>query len=204
MKVIGLTGGIGSGKSTVAQFLAELGAEVVDLDKVGHETLKQGTETRERVVKRFGREILNNNNDIDRGKLGEIVFADNKALLHLNLIIHPVIDNILNTRLEEYRRKGVEVVVIEAAAMLEAGRAWKFDELWVITAPKDAILDRLRERTGLSEDEARARIESQMPQEEREKHADVVINTDCTLDELKARVAVAWCQLQARMGKAGV
>lgn len=204
MKVIGLTGGIGSGKSTVAQFLAELGAEVVDLDKVGHWTLNQGTETWDRVVKVFGREILNNNNDIDRGKLGEIVFNDSEALLRLNLIIHPVIDNILNARLEEYRRKGTEVVVIEAAAMLEAGRAWKFDELWVVTAPESAVIDRLRQRTGLSEEEAGARIRSQMPQEERIKHADVVIDTDCTLDELKARVAVVWCRLQAREGESGV
>jgi len=198
MKVIGLIGGIGSGKSTVAQFLAELGAAVVDLDKVGHEALKPGGEAWERVVNEFGRDVLNVSGDIDRAKLGEIVFKNHEALLRLNHIIHPVIDNMVNARVEEYRRQGASVVVLEAAAMLEAGRASQVDEIWVTVAPEAAVLGRLGERTGLTEQESKARIRAQLSSEERIKHADVVIETDCSFDDLKARVVVEWHKLQAR------
>ena len=198
MKVIGLTGGIGSGKSTVAQFLAELGAVVVDLDKVGHEALKPGGEAWERVVNEFGRDVLNVSGDIDRAKLGEIVFKNHEALLRLNHIIHPVIDNMVNARVEEYRRQGIGVVVIEAAVMVEAGKTSQVDEVWVTIAPETSVLNRLSERAGYSERESQTRIRAQLSAEERVKHADVVIDTDCSLDELKARVAVEWHKLQAR------
>jgi dephospho-CoA kinase len=204
MKVIGLIGGIGSGKSTVAQFLMELGAAVVDLDKVGHEALKPGGEAWERVVNEFGRDVLDFGGGIDRTKLGKIVFNDHEALLRLNRIIHPVIDNMVNARIEEYRRQGQKVVVLEAAAMLEAGRAWQVDEIWVTVAPEATVLGRLGERPGLTEQESRARIRAQLSNEERIKHADVVIDTDCTLDEIKARVLVEWHKLQARMEGEGL
>jgi len=198
MKVIGLTGGIGSGKSTVAQFLEELGAVIVDVDKIGHEAIKPGSEAWERVVSEFGKSIVTVSGDIDRAKLGEIVFNNHEALLRLNQIIHPVIDNMLMAKLEECRRKGVKVVVLEAAAMLEAGRASQVDEIWITVAPESAVLQRLSGRSGYSEEESKARIHAQLSNEERIKHADVVIDTDCSLDELKARVTVFWHQLQAR------
>lgn len=198
MKVIGLTGGIGSGKSTVAQFLEELGAVIVDLDKIGREAIKPGSEAWERVVNEFGKSIVTVSGDIDRAKLSKIVFSNQEALLRLNQIIHPVIDNMLMAKLEEYRRKGVKVVVLEAAAMLEAGRASQVDEIWVTVAPESAVLQRLSGRSGYSEEESKARIHAQLSNEERIKHADVVIDTDCSLDELKARVAVLWHNLQAR------
>ena len=198
MKVIGLTGGIGSGKSTVAQFLEELGAVIVDVDKIGHEAIKPGSEAWERVVSEFGKSIVTVSGDIDRAKLGEIVFNNHEALLRLNQIIHPIIDNMLMAKLEECRRKGVKVVVLEAAAMLEAGRASQVDEIWITVAPESAVLQRLSGRSGYSEEESKARIHAQLSNEERIKHADVVIDTDCSLDELKARVTVFWHQLQAR------
>jgi dephospho-CoA kinase len=200
MKVIGLTGGIGSGKSTVAGFLAGLGAKVIELDKVGHEVIKVGSPAFRRVVKEFGRGILNTGGEIDRKRLSNIVFKNPQALMRLNRIIHPGIDKILEERLEEYRRQGVKVVVLEAAAILEAGRAMQTDELWVTTAPEAAVLKRLGERSGYSGAESRARLSSQLPVEERLKHADVVIDTDCTLDELKARVEEAWDKLMERVG----
>ena len=199
MKVIGLTGGIGSGKSTVAQFLGELGAVIVDVDKLGHEAIKPGSEAWERVVNEFGKSIVTVSGDIDRAKLSKIVFHNHEALLRLNQIIHPVIDNMLMAKLEECRRKGVKVVVLEAAAMLEAGRASQVDEIWITVAPESAVLQRLSGRSGYSEEESKARIHAQLSNEERIKHADVVIDTDCSLDELKARVAVLWHQLQARL-----
>ena len=103
MKIIGLTGGIGSGKSTVAQFLAELGAVVLDVDKVGHEALEPGSEAWEQIVNEFGKGILTAGDKIDRAKLGKIVFNNQEALMRLNRIIHPVMDNMVEAKLEEYR-----------------------------------------------------------------------------------------------------
>jgi dephospho-CoA kinase len=198
MKVIGLTGGIGSGKSTVAQFLAELGAVIIDLDKVGHEALQQ-EEVRGQLVRKFGKDILNVSGEVDRAKLGRLVFNNRKMLLRLNRIVHPVIDNMVTARIEEYRREEVRVIVLEAAAMLEARRASQADELWVTTAPNEIVHKRLAGRSGYSAKETKVRIDSQMTDEERIRHADVVIETDCTFDELKVRVAKEWQRLQARL-----
>jgi len=196
MKIIGLTGGIGSGKSTVAQFLAELGAVILDVDRVGHEALKPGSEVRERVVNEFGQGILNASGDIDRAKLGKLVFSNPEARMRLNRIMHPSIFNMVNARLDEYRRQGVRVVVLEAPLMMEVGKTSQVDEVWVTVAPEGTVLERLRDRAGLSEEESRARINAQLSNEERIKHADVVIDTDCSLDELKNKVAVLWARLQ--------
>jgi dephospho-CoA kinase len=199
MKIIGLTGGIGSGKSTVARFLGELGAVVTDLDKVGHDVLKKGGEAYQKVVSGFGEGILNEDGEIDRRKLGKIVFHDREALKRLNQIVHPVIDNKVKKITQESRKKGIKVVVLEAAAMLENERRWKVDEIWVTVAPEQAVLGRLKERSGYSEAEARTRILSQMKNKERVKKADVVIDTGGTLDELKARVKAEWEKLLERL-----
>jgi dephospho-CoA kinase len=199
MKVIGLTGGIGSGKSTVTQFLAELGAVIVDLDKVGHEALRKGSQAWEQAVSEFGKDILTAGGEIDRRKLGKIVFSNREALKRLNQIVHPAIDNIVKTKVEKYRRQGVKVVVLEAAAMLEAGKTKQVDELWVTIAPEVTVLKRVIEKGGLSKKETRARIKAQLSNEKRIRQADVVIDTDCTLDELKDRVATEWQKLQARL-----
>jgi dephospho-CoA kinase len=195
MKVIGLTGGIGSGKSTVSRFLSKLGAVILDTDKIGHEVLQPGREAYKKVVNEFGRSILTSGGEIDRVRLGELVFHDDEAREHLQNIMHPEIDKILLARLEEYRRKEVKVVVLEAAVLLESGKTWQVDEIWVTVASEPTVLNRLKGRPRLSEEEARKRIRSQMSNEERIKKADVVINTDCTLAELKARVTELWTRL---------
>ena len=197
VKVIGLTGGIGSGKSTVARFLEEMGAVTIDLDRVGHEVLKEA-EIRNRLAGEFGRDIMAAGGEIDRAKLGRLVFNDPEALSGLNAIVHPAIDKKVSHLLDGYRRQGQRVVVLEAAAMLEAGRGEDFDELWVTTAPEELALARLSGRTGLSREEALTRLRSQLSNEERVRQADVVIDTDCTLDELKERVAAEWRKLQER------
>ncbi len=197
MKVIGLTGGIGSGKSTVSGFLKELGAVVIDADKVGHEALKPDTELWGEVVAAFGKEILAPDGNIDRRKLGEIVFGNYEALARLNQIVHPRIYALVKAEIEEYRRRGVEVV-LEAPVLLEAGRPSlvdEVDEVWVTVASESTVLRRLKEKLGLSEPESLARIRSQLPSEEKIKQADVVIDTDCGLDELKAKVKELWQRL---------
>ena len=195
MKVIGLTGGIGSGKSTVSQFLAELGAVILDADKVGHEAYKPDTGVWREVVAAFGTEILTPNGDIDRKKLGEIVFGNAEALSRLNQIMHPRIYDMVKAQLEEYQRQGVDVVVLEAPLLIEAGWTSSVDEVWVTVAPESTVLRRLEECSGLSEQQSLARIRSQLSSEERIRHANVVINTDCSLDELKAKVKELWQKL---------
>ncbi len=194
MKVIGLTGGIGSGKSTVAAFLAELGAAVIDADRVGHEVLSRGSEAWQQVVATFGRQILNPDGEIDRSRLGGIVFGNPGALSKLNSIMHPPIGEMVAARLKQYRQQGVAVVVIDAPLLIEAGWTSLADEVWVTVAPEATILKRL-EKMGLSPAESGARIRSQLPGKERVKRAGTVIDTDCSLDELKARVTNLWQEL---------
>ena len=192
MKVIGLTGGIGSGKSTVSQFLAELGAVILDADKIVHEALESDTEIWREVVAAFGRQILTPSGNIDRKKLGEIVFGDSESLSRLNRIMHPRMYTMVKARLEEYREQGAKAVVLEAPLLIEADWTSLVDEVWVATAHESTVLRRLQERTGLSTPESLARIRSQMPNEERVKHADVIIDTDCDLDELRGKVKELW------------
>ncbi len=194
MRVIGLTGGIGSGKSTVASFLEELGAVVLDADEVGHEALKPGGEAWEKVVNDFGKGILTVSGEIDRAKLGELVFNNTEARARLNRIMHPVIYNMVSARLEEYRRQGVRIVVVEIPLLVDTGKTAQVDEIWVAVATEATVLERLRERSGLSEETVRARLRSQLSDEERTKHADVVIDTDCSLEELKNKVAGLWAE----------
>jgi len=192
MKVIGLTGGIGSGKSTVSQLLAELGAVIIDADKVGHKAYKPDTDIWREVVAAFGRQILTPSGDIDRKKLGEIVFGNSESLSRLNQIMHPRMYALVKTELEGHRRQGVDVAVLEAPLLMEAGWAALVDEVWVTVAPESTVLRRLKEYSGLSEQQSLARIRSQLSSAEREKHADVVINNDGDLNELKSKVEKLW------------
>ncbi len=192
MKVIGLTGGIGSGKSTVSQLFLELGAVILDADKVGHEAYQPGTEVWQEVVVAFGREILTPDGDIDRKKLGGIVFSNPESLARLNQIMHPRMFEMMKARIEQYRQQGTEVVVLEAAVLLEANWTPLVDQVWVTVASESTVVRRTKERTGLPEEQIRARIRSQLSSEERVKHADVVISNDGGLDELKTKVNELW------------
>jgi len=198
MKVIGLTGGIGSGKSTVSRFLAELGAVILDVDRVGHEAFKPDTEIWRQVVAAFGRQILTPAGDIDREKLGKRVFGNPESLTRLNRIMHPRMYEIVSAQLDDYRRQGMDVVVLEAPLLIEVGWASSVEEVWVTVAPEATVLSRLEKQKGLSRQQALTRIHSQLSSEERIRHADVVINTDCDLDELKTRVGEVWWGLQSR------
>jgi dephospho-CoA kinase len=196
MKVIGLTGGIGSGKSTVARFLRELGAEVIDTDIVGHEAFTPESETWRQVVAAFGKGILKPGGEIDRPKLGEVVFADKAALARLDGIVHPFIYRTVKDRLERFREQGRRVLVIEVPILVELepikpALADEVDEVWVTVAPEVAVIKRLKAK-GLPEDQARARIRTQLPASRRTPRANVVIDTDCTLEELRQRVKTLW------------
>ena len=195
MKVIGLTGGIGSGKSTVSQCLAELGAVIIDADKVGHEAFKPDTEAWHDVVATFGQQVIAPGGEVDRKKLGEIVFNNPEALSRLNQIMHPRMFDMMKVRIEEYRRQGVDVVVLEAAVLLEAKWTPLVDEVWVTVASEGAVLERLKKQRGLAEEQTLARIRSQLSAEERARHADVVISNDGDLNEMRVKVEELWKRL---------
>jgi dephospho-CoA kinase len=192
MFIIGLTGGILSGKSTIAQMLAEKGAAIIDADKLAHEAYKPKTKLNQELVDEFGTGIRKTDGSIDRKKLSGIVFDNPEALARLNSIVHPRIREIAQAKIEQLRKKGTAVVVLEAALLIEAKWTDLADEVWVALVPPEVAVKRLKERGGLSEDEARARIQAQLPAAERAKYADVIINTDCSLPEVRSQIDKLW------------
>ena len=192
MVVIGLTGGMGTGKSEASRMLQELGAVLIDADQVGHETYAPGTEAWRAVVDTFGEVVLHPGGEIDRKKLGTIVFADPQALATLNAIMHPRMAQVIEKRIIELKSQGVRVIVLEAALLIEANWTPLTDEVWVTVAPEEAVVERVQARTGMSEDAIRARIGSQLPQAELVRHAHAVIENAGDLDDLRGAVAHLW------------
>jgi len=195
MLVIGITGNFGTGKTTVSNMLAELGAVTINADELGHEVLQPDTQVYKEVLASFGKSILSPKGEIDRSKLSKLVFDDNTALARLNQITHPRIHEIVRQKIEEYRQAGASVVVLEAALFIEASWMPLADQLWVTITSKATIVKRLRSSRGLSEEQILTRLHAQMPQEEKARQADVVIDTDCSMDDLRARVTELWHKL---------
>lgn len=198
---VGLTGGIGSGKSTVARFLRELGATVIDADRVGHEIYLPGKPAYDEVVAAFGREIVASDGTIDRKRLGAIVFAEVAALRRLEAIVHPRIFATIKERIAQMRAQGATApIVVEAAILAEAGWQGFFDQVWLVIAPLAAVLQRVQAERGLSPEQIEARIQAQMPVEERRKRATLVIDNSGSIEELRAKVERHWRDLLARDG----
>jgi dephospho-CoA kinase len=196
-RVIGLTGGIGSGKSTVSRFLAESGAVVLDADKIGHEVYLPDTDTWQQLVKIFGRGILAADNTIDRKKMGAIVFSNDAELKKLDAVIHPRITEILRQRIDAYRSKGTNVIVLDAPVLFEANAEKLVDEIWVVVSDEKNVIRRAAARTGLPEQQIQARISSQLSNEERTKQAQVVIHNDGNIEQLKEKVQELWQQIKS-------
>ena len=192
MFVIGLTGGIGSGKSEVARLLKELGAEVIDADRVGHQAYQPHTEAWEAVVEAFGQEILQPNEEVDRRALGAIVFSAPEQLARLNAIMHPRMQRMIEEQLGEFGAQGAAVVVLEAAILIEAGWQVLVDEVWVAAASEEVVVDRVRRRNNLADEEIRRRIRSQLSNEERAKQATVVIENNGSLEDLNQSIRELW------------
>ncbi len=188
MLVIGLTGGIGTGKSEVSRILRELGAEVIDADRVGHEAYTPHTAIWREVVDTFGERVLGPNGKIDRKRLGAIVFNDPQAMSALNAIMHPRMADIIRERIEALRGQGVDLVVLEAALLVEAGWEGLVDEVWVTHSTGEQVEERLRLRNGLTAEQVRSRVQAQMPFEERSRHAQVVVHNSGSLEELRREV----------------
>ena len=192
MIVVGITGNLGTGKTTVAQMLVDLGAVHINADELGHEIIRPNTEPYTEILAAFGKSILGADGQLDRVKLSKLVFENKKALARLNRITHPKIYDLVKHQINEFRHAGTKVIVLEAALLIEAG--WKplVDQLWVTTAPEAIIVERLKKSRGLRQEQVLARLRDQMPQEEKARQADVVINTNCLMDELSANVTELW------------
>lgn len=194
MLVIGLTGGIGTGKSTVAGMLAERGALMLNADLVGHEAYLPHQNVWQDVVDAFGAGILNEKDEVVRSRLGEIVFKDPAALKRLNAIVHPWIYKRMEQLIANLRERKTEVAVLEAALLFEAGWTPLVDQVWVTHASEATVLDRLQKRNGMTPEQITERIRAQMPADERLKGADVVVDTDGSLAGVRAQVAQLWEQ----------
>ena len=199
MKTIGLTGGIGSGKSTVSQLLGELGAFVIDADKVGHEIYQPGKEAWKQVTAAFGQDILAPDQTIDRKKLGAIIFGSDDARKKLNSIVHPLMFKDIDYRIKEKRADGfTKPIVVEAAILIEANWLPLADEVWLIVTNKNAVIERVASQRGLSARDTEARIASQLSDAERRKYATLVIENDGSLEDLKIKVQQAWNRISGR------
>lgn len=198
MFVIGLTGGIASGKSTVAGYFRERGVPVLDADVLGHRTYEPGTDAYWKVVEAFGSEVVAPDGTIDRKVLGAKVFGKPEELKRLTDIVWPAIRRLASEELSELEAGGNELAVLEAAVLLEAGWEDLVDEIWAVVVRPELAVARLRSRNGLDEAAAWARIRSQLSNEERVRRAHVVIENDGTLEELRHRFEEAWKALLER------
>jgi dephospho-CoA kinase len=192
MIIIGLTGGIGTGKSEAARILQGLGAVIINADQVGHEAYTPHSETWQEVVKAFGEGILQPSGEIDRRKLGGIVFSDPEQLARLNRIMHPRMAKMVAERIKELAERDTSVVVVEAAILFEAGWDSLVDEVWSTDSPEELVIQRLQARNGMSEEEATKRIGVQMPAEERRKRSDVVLDNSGEVADLERTIHSFW------------
>ena len=197
MITIGITGGIGSGKSTASQILGELGAEVIDADIVTHQIYLPDTPAWREIVATFGAGVLAPDRTIDRTRLGPIVFSNPEALRQLNAITHGKIFSYIQGQIDYMRQKqATRVVVVEAAILLEAGWRSLVDQLWVVVTDVEVAITRLKAYKNFTEDQARARIAAQLSNEERMAQADRVIRNNTDLSALRQAVTAAWHSLR--------
>ena len=193
MLTIGVMGGIGSGKSTVTKMLAELGAPVIDADKVGHAIYAPDGPAYADMIEAFGEGILAPDRTIDRKKLGPIVFADAAALKRLNSIVHPKMFVRMREMIEEMRAAGErKPIVVEAAILVEANWQPLFNEIWLVVAGRERVIERIERDRGMGREQTEARIKAQLSDDERRKHATTVITNDGTIDELRTKVGQLW------------
>ncbi|RTZ84892.1 MAG: dephospho-CoA kinase [SAR324 cluster bacterium] len=198
--LIGLTGGIASGKSTVLQHLRQAGYSVIDADKLGHKVLEQGNPGYNKVVKCFGNEILNPDGSVNRTALGRIVFVDAEKLKQLNEISHPIIAEMIQKEFEEsVSDSNGGIVFLEAALLIEANWYKICGHIWVVSLDQTVALRRLKERDNLSETEAKLRVGAQLDQEERLAYADVVLQNEGTPEELFTKTQQALRELKQSM-----
>ncbi|CQR64601.1 dephospho-CoA kinase [Streptomyces leeuwenhoekii] len=198
MLSVGLTGGIGAGKSEVSRLLVECGAVLIDADRIAREVVEPGTPGLEAVVAAFGEAVLAEDGSLDRPRLGSLVFADPEKLAVLNAIVHPLVG--ARSRELEAAADQDAVVVHDVPLLTENGLAPLYDVVVVVDADPATQLDRLVRLRGMSEQDARARMAAQATREQRREIADIVIDNDVPLEELRRRVKDVWAELTRRAG----
>jgi dephospho-CoA kinase len=204
MYVIGLTGGIGTGKSVVAGILSEQGALILDADRLGHEVYLPDRPAYDDIVEEFGREVIAEDGTIDRKKLGPIVFADPAKLARLNAITHPRMKQMMRERLAEAEGAGTRVAVLEAALLFDAGWDDLTDEVWVTVVDAETAARRASERSGIPIGQVLERIQkAQMASDERIRRSDVVIDTSGTMEDTRRRTLEAWREIERRLATRG-
>ncbi len=192
---MGLTGGIGSGKSAVSALLAARGAVVVDADRIARAVVEPGTPGLERVVAEFGREVLRPDGSLDRPELGRRVFSDPAALARLNAVVHPLVAERTAEEIAAAERAGAEVVVHDVPLLVENGLANRYDAVVVVAARPDTQLDRLVRLRGMSEADARARIAAQAPLSDKLALATHVVQNDGSREDLERQANALWREL---------
>ena len=192
MRIIGLTGGIASGKTSVTSLLERLGAAVVDADRLAREIVEPGEEALAGIVAAFGDKVLNGDGTLNRAALAEIVFADQAARRTLESITHPAIRRRAEERLARLQQAGVETAFYVAPLLFEAGTNSRVHEVWVVYLDPEAQLERLMARDGLNREAALLRIASQMPMEEKKRLARIVIDNSGSREDLEAQVLRLW------------
>jgi dephospho-CoA kinase len=201
MLTIGLTGGIGSGKSTVAQILGEFGAPILDADKVAHTTYAPGAAAYDAVIAAFGAQVVAADRTIDRKKLGSIVFGNPERLNQLTSIVWPATRESIRRNVADLRASGAKLpIVVEAAILIEANWQPLFDEIWLVRAAREQVVARIESQRGLKPAETEARIRAQLSDEERSKHATLVIENNGSLEELRELLKTVWAEALKRNG----
>lgn len=197
MKVIGLTGGIASGKSTVSQYLRELGGVILDADILAREIVQPGEPAWKDIIERFGTEVIRDDGQIDRARLAQKVFADPKSLEMLNLITHPRVAQKTKELLEEIRARDPEaMVVVDAPLLIEAGMVPLVDEVWLVALDTETQLNRLMQRDAVDKEQAMRRVTSQMPLQEKRRYARRIIDNQGSPEETRAQVDKYWKALK--------
>ncbi|CAN5627039.1 dephospho-CoA kinase [soil metagenome] len=193
--VIGITGNIATGKTTVVKMLADLGADTIDADELVHEMMGPDSELAETLGSEFGTEVVNEDGSINRSALGQIVFSDPVKLERLEQLIHPHVVARMVAAIEE---SGADVLVLDAIKLFEAGIANHCDEVWVVDADLETRIERIKARNAVDRTEALRRIQAQPPQEEKIAKADRVIDNSRGLDGTRDQVAEGWAALTNR------
>lgn len=196
---VGLTGGIACGKSTVAQVFVMLGAHLIDFDKLAHEVQEPGKPAWKEIVRYFGKDILNQDETIDRNRLAQIVFTDKKELEALNNIVHPLVFNLWQERLDKIKIKEEHAIILSDIPLLFEGKMQDlFDLTILVLISPDEQICRLMARNNLSRNEAQIRLQSQMPIADKIGLADIVIDNQDNVSQTKEKVAEIWWQLKSR------
>lgn len=194
MKIIGLTGGIATGKTTVARFLEELGAVVVDADQLSRDVVAPGSPALAKLVDQFGAAVLAPDGSLDRQAVRRLVFVDPSKRKQLEAITHPAIRELALQRLAAARADGAQVAVYMAPLLIEAGATDRVDEIWVVTLRPEVQLERLTERDRCNREQAGQVIAAQMPLADKERYGVVVIDNSGSLEETRQQVRAAWQQ----------